>query len=105
MKEGPTRVTSRTDHALALVLLVWLWSAVLHVLASPWQELFWLGPLIVAVRFALLAAVALLVRPWPWKLVLLSVLIWGGLDLLATSGLFSVYDLLRPESSFPYFQF
>jgi predicted tellurium resistance membrane protein TerC len=88
------------------VLLAWLWSALLHVLTGPWIGLVWLAAGVALLRYALLAVAALLVRPWPWKLVLLpSVLLWGLLDLLSITGVFSVYGLLRPAEDFVHFQF
>lgn len=103
---SPTRKTTAGDYALSLLLLAFLWTGLLHVLKAPFWELTWLSVIVVAVRYGLLGLAALFVRPWPFELMmLLSVLIWAGLDLLAITGLFDVYAVLQPGGEFLHFQF
>ena len=100
------RKASLGDYALSLFLLAFIWSAIFYVLRGPWASLTWISVVIMVVRYGLLGLASLCVRPWPFKIVLaLSVLTWGTLDLLATTGLFDVYGLLMPVEDFIYFQF
>ncbi len=103
---SPKRETSAGDYALSLLLLAFVWSALLYVLKGPFSGLTWLSLVIAAMRYGLLAIAALFVRPWPFKIVLLlSVATWAALDLLAIADLFDVYALLQPAEDFIYFQF
>ncbi|MFH1463865.1 MAG: hypothetical protein ABIO70_05735 [Pseudomonadota bacterium] len=103
---GQPHSPSLRETALGLTLLVFLWTAVLHILIGPLAAATWPHMLIVLVRYALLVAAGALVRPWWLALgVVGSALLWGLLDLLATTGLFSVYSLLVPSEPFLYFQF
>src|SRR5688500_18936836 len=58
-------------------------------------------------RYGTIASIGLLARPWPMKVAIavgsLTLLV---LDLLALSGIFSIYDAVAPEPQpFIYFQF